>query len=253
MTHNPNTLTVIDAIELLVSSYNKEVEQNDEQVGTIEQLYKENESMANLLKEYEKNADVVLSTAKKTEQLHSQAIRERDQALNKAKDNDILLRAFKEIAATPKKVREKIKGYQDRLEKQRITADHNKKLLSQERRLVASLRTQIAELENRVNAASINQVYRDDKDIIQTYPYHLGDMLAGHDPKMTPLLYLHQSGRGGLIILDEEGEAQLVPAPKGGMRPKQSTLEHCGQWLRRMKDQNWEVKKADLLALSNSQ
>ncbi|MFX3693314.1 hypothetical protein ACJBPP_11080, partial [Streptococcus suis] len=78
------------------------------------------------------------------------------------------------------------------------------------------LEAQILELENRLDVASINQIYRNGNDIIQTYPYHLGGMVEGHDEQQTPLLYLHQSGRGGLILLNKDDEAELVEAPKGG-------------------------------------
>ena len=181
----------------------------------------------------------------------AQANRERDQAINKTKDLEIQLRAFKEIASTPKKVHEKIKGYQERIEKQKAAADQNKRNFLEARNTITALKVEVSELTNRLDAAGINQVYRSDNDIVQTYPYHLGDMIEGFDPKQTPLFYLHQSGRGGLVLLNDENEAQLVDAPKGGIRPKKSTLEHCGQWLRRAKSKNWELEKADIESLSH--
>lgn len=242
---------VDEVIELLINSYNHEASEYDELVERLKQMEAENLKLTDILKRYEQDASTVLEKVEKADQLLAQANRERDQAVNKTKDQDILLRAFKEIAATPKKVREKIKGYQDRLEKQKAAAEQHKRNFNEERKTTAALRKEIAELTNRLDAAGINQVYREDGDIVQTYPYHLGGMVEGYDPRMTPLLYLHQSGRGGLILLNDEDEAELVDAPKGGIRPKKATLEHCSQWLRRVKANNWEVERADLESLSH--
>ncbi|MCH2057917.1 MAG: hypothetical protein MK214_15150 [Thalassotalea sp.] len=251
MSSNPLAMPVDEAIGLLIASYNQETHEFDELVERLEKMEAENLQLAEVIKKYEQDATTVLDKAEKSDQLLAQANRERDQAVNKTKDQDILLRGFKEIGATPKKVREKIKGYQDRLEKQRLAAEQHKRNFNDERKTTAALRKEIAELTNRLDAAGINQVYREDNDIVQTYPYHLGGMIEGYDPRMTPLLYLHQSGRGGLILLNDEDEAELVETPKGGIRPKKATLEHCGQWLRRVKANNWDVERADLESLSH--
>lgn len=251
MSDMQQTMPVDEAIKALIAGYNQEAAEFDELLDRLEVMEAENLKLAELIKNYEQGASTVLAKADKSAQQLVQANRERDQAINKAKDQDILLRGFKEIAATPKKIREKIKGYQERLEKQKLASEQHKRQLAEERKKTAALRKVVSELTNRVDAACINQVYRSDGDIVQTYPYHLGDMVAGHNEKAIPLLYLHQSGRGGLILLNDDGEAELVAAPKGGMRPKKSTLEHCGQWLRRVKENNWEIDGADLESLSH--
>jgi len=241
-----------EAIQLLVASYNQESIEHDELVEKLELLDQENDSNRNLLKNYERDAGIVLEKAEKSDQQLAQANREREQALFKLKDVQLLLKAYKEIGATPKKVREKIKDYQTRLTNHKSSADQLKKSLMSEKKKVADLEKQVAELTNRLDTASINQLFRDGNDIVQTYPYHLGDMITGYDEKMTPLLYLHQSGRGGLILLNEDGEAELVDAPKGGIRPKKTTMEHCGKWLRRAKDKNWDLSDSDLESLSEN-
>jgi hypothetical protein len=244
-------MPVNEIIELLISSYNNEAQEFDDLIDERDHELHEKNTLLSLIKDYEKGASGLLAAAEKSDQMLAQANRERDQAINKTKDLEIQLRAFKEIASTPKKVREKIKGFQVRIEKQKAAADQNKRNFLEARNTITALKVEVSELTNRLDAAGINQVYRSDNDIVQTYPYHLGDMIEGFDPKQTPLFYLHQSGRGGLVLLNDENEAQLVDAPKGGIRPKKSTLEHCGQWLRRAKSKNWELEKADIESLSH--
>ncbi|MAE72515.1 MAG: hypothetical protein CL675_00370 [Bdellovibrionaceae bacterium] len=249
MSNHP--LSVVDAIDNLVAAYNQEVAEFDQMVENEEQLQIQNDKLTALVKDYEQGAAVVLKNAKNADQQLSQAQRERDQALAKVKDLTITLTAYKEIAGTPKKLRDRIKSYKDKLESQRLATEQQKRLYHSERKTTAQLKTEISELKNRLAAADIVQIYRGDTDIVQTYPYHIGGMVEGHDARQTPLLYLHQSGRGGLIILNKDDEAELVEAPKGGLRPKKATLELCGNWLRRVKANNWELTATDLLTLSN--
>ena len=249
MSNHP--LSVVDAIDNLVAAYNQEVAEFDQMVENEQQLQVQNDKLTALVKDYEQGAAVVLKNAKNADQQLAQAQRERDQALAKVKDLTITLTAYKEIAGTPKKLRDKIKSYKDRLEGQRLATEQQKRLYQSERKTTAQLKTEISELKNRLAAADIVQIYRGDTDIVQTYPYHIGGMVEGHDARQTPLLYLHQSGRGGLIILNKDDEAELVEAPKGGLRPKKDTLELCGNWLRRVKANNWELTATDLLTLSN--
>jgi len=193
-------ILVSDVIELLVGSYNNEVAEFDELVEQVEKLHNDNDKLLAVIKDYEKGASGLLAAAEKSDQMLAQANRECEQAINRTKDLELQLRAFKEIAATPKKVREKIKDYQGRLTNQKTAAEQSKRNYLESRKTITGLKLEIVELTNRLDSSGINQVYRDDKDIVQTYPYHLGEMVDGFDPKQTPLFYLHESGRGGLVL-----------------------------------------------------
>ncbi|MBG9991572.1 hypothetical protein [Pseudoalteromonas sp. NZS37] len=245
-------LSVVNAIESLVSAYNHEVAEFDQMVTEADQLQEQNDKLNILIKDYEQGAAVLLKNLENAQIKLAQANRERDHALTKNQDANITLAAFKEIAGTPKKLREKVKSYKERLESQRLAAEQQKRKYQDECKKNTQLKEQILELENRLDVAAINQIYRNDNDIIQTYPYHLGGMVEGHDEQQTPLLYLNQSGRGGLILLNKDDEAELVEAPKGGLRPKKETLEHCGKWLRRAKANGWQTDVKDIKALANS-
>jgi len=61
-------------------------------------------------------------------------------------------------------------------------------------------------------------------------------IVATQDPggkvhKSRPLLYMHTSGRGGLITYDPINGATLSAAPKGGLKPSADALEHAATWL----------------------
>ena len=65
------------------------------------------------------------------------------------------------------------------------------------------------------------------------------------------LLYLHQSGRGGLIAQDPQSGAQLCAAPKGGLRPNKATLDFAQSWLCQVNDiQNGEMTDADMIPVN---
>lgn len=264
-----NIAEILDNLALGAEYLQKHIASNDAHVGSIEGentmlrlelnavnkkynlLLSDHEKLAAVLEQHEQAATKLLASAKKSDQMLAQANLERDQALIKVKDLTLKNQDYKTIGNTPKKVREKIKDLQTRLHKQTVAVDVQKQKWLDERDTSQKLRVEIAELTNRLDASAINQIYRDDKDIVQTYPYLLGDLIPGIDPRQTPLFYLHKSGRGGLVILNEHNEAVLTDAPKGGIRPKKSTLEHCEKWLRRAQANNWEIEKEDLQALAH--
>lgn len=61
------------------------------------------------------------------------------------------------------------------------------------------------------------------------------------------LLYLHQSGRGGLIGYDPEIGSKLCAAPKGGIRPNSDTMAFAKDWLFKVNElQSGLVKEEDM-------
>lgn len=65
------------------------------------------------------------------------------------------------------------------------------------------------------------------------------------------LLYLHQSGRGGLVSHDPQDGAQLCAAPKGGLRPSKATLDFAQNWLRQVNEvQNGIITDADMIPVN---
>lgn len=67
------------------------------------------------------------------------------------------------------------------------------------------------------------------------------------------LLYLEQSGRGGLITYDPETGAQLCAAPKGGLRPSSDTIDFAENWLFKVNEQqNGDVTDHDMIPVNHN-
>lgn len=266
-----NPLPMDEAIQHLIASFEADVETNDLMVEKLEEqeneinylkgqvanlsksnsrLLSENEELATTLKNYEKDAAEVISNAEKNLQKIEQERRERDQAKNESKDLKIQLKAFKEIAASPKKVREKIKTLQDNVTKQRNAAETQKKNYLQERKDHEFTKKKLNDVAHKLAVSNISQAYSDGNDVVALFPHQLGEGIEGFEAGQIPLLYMHRSGRGGLILLNEDGEAEFVKSPKGGLKPKASTLDHCGVLLRRFKSQNWTLTNQDVEAIA---
>lgn len=67
------------------------------------------------------------------------------------------------------------------------------------------------------------------------------------------LLYMNQSGRGGLISYNSELGARLCSAPKGGLKPDAKTLEFAKNWLYRVNElQKGVIYDADMLQVNHN-
>lgn len=67
------------------------------------------------------------------------------------------------------------------------------------------------------------------------------------------LLYLEQSGRGGLITYDPETGAQLCAAPKGGLRPSNDTIDFAKNWLFKVNEQQQGiVNDSDMIPVNHN-
>lgn len=72
----------------------------------------------------------------------------------------------------------------------------------------------------------------------------------GDEFDCTALLYLHRSGRGGLITYSHEKGAQLCSAPVGGLKPSAGTIEYAKNWLYKVNVlQNGEPSHSDMMAV----
>ena len=65
------------------------------------------------------------------------------------------------------------------------------------------------------------------------------------------LIYLHQSGRGGLMTFDPEDGTHLCSTPKGGLRPNKDVVEFANDWLFKVNMvQDGIVKNDDMIAVN---
>ncbi len=275
--HTEQVLPLGEAMEQLLAAYHAdaaEVEQLENYTKSIEEentflklqvnnlttrvddAVSENQRLKNTVNEFEerfktlaKQKDVVLLNAEKINQRIEQEQREAAQARNEVKDLKLQLKAYKEIANSPKKIRDKIKDFQARLIKANKLSEQHKKNFSDEVKATAALKATIKEQAHKIAVNDITQLHNDGQDYICLFPHELGD-IDGYEPGQIPLLYMHATGRSSLVLLNNHGEAELAPAPKGGLRPKKSTLEHCGQLLRRFKSQGWTLTDSDVKSIA---
>ncbi len=222
----------------------------------VDSVIDENEQLVNqrvidekATKALTKQQDLVIANAEKINQKSEQHQREAEQARNELKDLRIQLKAYKEIANSPKKVRDKIKDLQARLVKEKGFTEQHKKNLKASDNDVKKLKKEVMSLAHKLSVADIIQLHGDEQDKICLFPHQLGD-IAGYENGQVPLLYMHASGRASLVLLNNDGEAELPAAPKGGLRPKKATLEHCGQLLRRFKSQGWTLTDSDVKSIA---
>jgi len=223
--------------------------------GRIDSVTGENQQLKNTVNEFEerfetlaKQKDVVLLNAEKHMQMLEQAQRQEQQARNKVKDLELQLKAYKEIANSPKKIRDKIKDFQARLLKEKGFTEQHKKNLKTANDEIKKFKAEVMSLAHKLAVSDITQLHRNEQDYICLFPHELGD-IEGYESGQIPLLYMHSTGRSSLVLLNNDGEAELAPAPKGGLRPKKSTLAHCGQLLRRFKSQGWTLTDSDVKSI----
>ena len=224
--------------------------------GRINAISDDNQNLKNTVNDFEdrfktlaKQKDVVLVNAEKHMQQLEQAQRQETQAKNKLKDVQIQLKAYKEVESSPKKIRDKYKDYQARLIKEKGFTEQHKKNAKASNDEIKLLKKEVMRLGHKLSVSDIIQLHGDEQDKICLFPHQLGD-IDGYESDQVPLLYMHTSGRASLVLLNEDGEAELPAAPKGGLRPKKETIEHCGQLLRRFKSQNWTLTDSDVKSIA---
>lgn len=265
------------AVNIMQAAYEADVDQNDLMIDEIERLRNENtfmklqiqnltarvndvtgqnEQLSNTVNEFEnrfkalaKQKDVVLANAEKHMQMLEQAQRQEQQVKNEVKDLKIQLKAYKEIANSPKKVREKIADFKARLVKEKGFTDQHKKNYLAEKAETKLLKKEIMSLAHKLSVSDIIQLHGEGDDRICLFPHQLGN-ISGYEDNQVPLLYMHTSGRASLVLLNNDGEAEIPASPKGGLRMKKATMDHCSQLLRRFKSQGWTLTDSDVKSIA---
>ena len=224
--------------------------------GRVNDVIAENEVLVNqriidekAAKDLVKKQEAVVINAEKIMQKGEQHQREAEQAKNEVKDLKIQLKAYKEIANSPKKVRDKINDFKARLIKEKGFTEQHKKNFKGASDEVKALKREVMSLAHKLSVADIIQLHGDEQDKICLFPHQLGD-IPGYENGQVPLLYMHSSGRASLMLLNDDGEAEFPPAPKGGLRAKKSTMDHAGQLLRRFKSQGWTLTDGDVKSIA---
>lgn len=182
---------------------------------------------------------------------------------NNAKLHEQLKVAQKKVAElnqlNPKKLKEQIKRQKEANEKSQTRAkkleQDNKKYRLENNKLEIALNKAVSatvELRNDLDRSSVTGLYHNGEHHLTICPQSIkieredGSYFEGRT-----LLYLHQSGRGGLIAQDSEMNAHLCSAPKGGLRPSKATLEFASNWLTQVNTvQDGNITDADMLPVN---
>jgi hypothetical protein len=114
---------------------------------------------------------------------------------------------------------------------------------------IKTFKAEVLSLGHKLAVSDIVQLHGDGSDRVCLFPHQLGD-IEGYEADQVPLLYMHTTGRASLVLLNEDGEAEIPPAPKGGLRLNKATSEHCGQLLRRFKSQGWKLTDEDVKSIA---
>jgi len=234
-------LSFEDHLQAVINLNDAAVEEYNNLADHCEALENTNKELAFLNKEQEaenKKATEVLVLAKKElEMLHVAKVT----ATDKLGENKDLLARFKEIAATPKKIREKIKKLQDNVVKWTAAAQGKDKQLAEYRNENKRLKKNNDDLLARIAQASLfAPLMYENGDILAVWPRYYGKKAQ------ISMLYMSAEGRGSLINIDEDSEINMAPAPKRGLRPTTRTMEDAETILKRFKRQKWEITDQDI-------
>lgn len=160
----------------------------------------------------------------------------------------------------PKKMREQIKRIKEKSisDKKRLTTAENAMKLS--KRATEKLIKQLQEKDQAIYQLQKELSHNNGSGLYHHGDHHLiiwpektrvqrpgGDVFEGR-----ALLYMHQSGRGGLITYDPtDNQSYLCKAPKTGLRPSKDVREFAKNWLYNVNElQDGIVKDKDMLAVN---
>lgn len=264
-------LTRADSSQLLeafIHKFNDVIEESDLQAGEINQLadqlagYKrqcqaqteeirllkeENSACRNLALEAETIANKSLGLQRERDKLKDQ-VKQLQEQYTQLKGGD-----------NPKRLREQIKRLKEANTKHQtraktLTSDGAKYRaeLSQREKAINERDREIDQLKKQLSHDTGSGLYHDNQHHLIIWPQKTkmqrpdGVIFEGRS-----LLYLHESGRGGLITFDPENGAALCAAPRGGLRPSNDCVDFAQNWLYKVNElQDGIVKEVDMVPVN---
>lgn len=233
--------TLIGLLEQQLDGYKRQAHAQAEELDVINA---ENKECRELAKQAEVIANKAIAVTRERDKLKDQ-VKALQQELTKLKGGD-----------NPKKLRDQIKRIKekDQEQKKRITKLEND--AKQYRRELTETRKQqqqgfakIAELQKQLAHDTGSGLYHNGKHHLIIWPQKTkmqdanGNIFEGRS-----LLYLHQSGRGGLMTYNPDTEqVNLCAAPPGGLRPSEDLKDFAQNWLFKVNElQEGIVKEEDM-------
>jgi len=159
----------------------------------------------------------------------------------------------------PKKLKEQIKRQKEANEKSQArskylekTAKENATEIKDLTSVIKKATLTIANLKHDLDRAKGTGVYHNGEHHLTIWPQEIKiEREDGTHFSGKTLLYLHQSGRGALIAQDNDMNAVLCSAPKGGLRPNKATLDFASDWLTQVNEiQGGQISDADMIPVN---
>ena len=231
--------------------------------GRVENITNEKEELANtiatdnaLAKNVAKGQFEIIENAKKCLQQEKQAKLELEQAKitiadltrdkKKLKDDNA---EFKKIDSTAAKIRAKLANEKAKTKKAQGFETQHKVSLGKADTEIFKLKKANLALNHKIAVSDLIEIHACGEYLLCLFPHQLGD-IEGYKNNQVPLLCLHKGGRGGVMLLNNNDEAEIPPAPKGGFRPPKAIIEHAGNFLRRVESQGWTMSDKDIQSLN---
>jgi len=228
----------------------------DELTTERDELSKTIETDNAMAKEVAKGQVKIMENAKKCLQQEKQAKLELEQAkltiADLRRDNKALKeesKGFRVIASTPAKMRVKLADKDARLKKEKAIVNQRNVTIEELKTEIFKLKKSNLALNHKIAVSDLIEIHAYGEYLLCLFPHQLGD-IDGYKNNQVPLLCLHKGGRGGVTLLNNNNEAEVPPAPKGGFRPPKPMLEHAGNFLRRVESQGWTMSDKDIQSLN---
>lgn len=232
----------------LLYAHQKRKDINDKLAGQLTQVSAEYESVKPMLLLAEQNSHKQLATQKEL-LLAKLAVTDLQKEVAELKGGE-----------NPKKMREQIKRIKEKSisDKKRIAAADQ--ALKTSKRAMELVTKQLAEKDEIIYQLNKQLIHNQGSGLYHNGDHHLiiwpektryqrpdGEIYEGRS-----LLYMHQSGRGGLVTYDPiKGEVYMCKAPKTGLRPSKETREFAKNWLYNVNElQDGVVHEKDMLAVN---
>ncbi len=218
------------------------------QVVEIEALKKENDFCRDMALKAEEIANKSVAVTRERDRLKEQ-VRTLQQELTKLKGGDNPKKLREQIA----RLKEKSKEREKRVTKLETDNKQYRHELTESRRQQQQGFAKISELQKQLAHDTGSGLYHNGEHHLIIWPQKTkmqdanGSIFEGRS-----LLYLHQSGRGGLMTYNPETEqVNLCAAPRGGLRPSEDLKDFAQNWLFKVNVvQEGIVKEEDMIPVN---
>lgn len=258
-----------DLLEAFLHNYNQQnadwdamVSENARLQQQLDGYKRQATTQASDIKELQAENQRCREMAKNAEGIANQSIGLQQELATVRRQYVDLQKTVKELngEGSPKKLKAQVKRLKDKSE------EKDKRIASQEQ-VIKTLRSTLEQRGVQLNQAvdKVDQLkkqlahdtgsglYHKDEHHLIIWPQKTkiqdedGNFFEGRS-----LLYLHQSGRGGLINYNPETEqVNLCAAPRGGLRPSEETRNFAASWLYKVNAlQNGVVHEEDMIPVN---